>query len=50
MPRAPRILIEGGLYRLDNRLARGEEVSATRIPDQLDAALSEHRRGERKIV
>ncbi len=26
MPRAPRILIEGGLYHVYNRFARGEEV------------------------
>ena len=28
MPRAPRILIEGGLYHVYNRFARGEEVFA----------------------
>jgi hypothetical protein len=26
MPRAPRILVEGGLYHVYNRFARGEEV------------------------
>jgi len=26
MPRAPRILVEGGLYHVYNRYARGEEV------------------------
>ena len=26
MPRAPRILVEGGLYHVYNRSARGEEV------------------------
>jgi len=28
MPRAPRLLIEGGLYHVYNRFARGEEVFA----------------------
>lgn len=28
MPRAPRILVEGGLYHVYNRFARGEEVFA----------------------
>jgi len=28
MPRAPRNLIEGGLYHVYNRFARGEEVFA----------------------
>ena len=32
MPRAPRILIQGGLYHANNRFARGEEVFAD--PDE----------------
>ena len=28
MPRAPRVLIEGGLYHVYNRFARGEEIFA----------------------
>jgi hypothetical protein len=40
MPRAPRILIEGGLYHVYNRFARGEEVLAETIY-QLDVFLAE---------
>lgn len=44
MPRAPRVLIEGGLYHVYNRFARGEEVFAD--PEE---AIRRGRSGARKL-